>query len=135
MKTIRKRLVALIFTIAMIASLSILPASAATGSFTLRTSPDLTGSERVYSQTLVVGATSKNAILVQVSSFYRNGSGNGYATCTSHTTTSPVSFTSAGSYTIKVSSNVVKGTVVTVEMSLKNYSLSETITTSGTVGS
>lgn len=130
MKT--RRLASLALALALTSSLLCIPANAA--SFALRTGPDLLGSERVYNQTVTAEATGENRIIVSVDSFVRDGSGNVYGTCLSHTTKTPVTFTSTGTKTIVVTGNVVRGTPMTVEMSLRNVVAAETLRASGTVG-
>lgn len=128
----KKRLIGSLMALAMLVSILCVPVSAA--SFSLRNGPEYTGSERCYSATVAAEGTGKNQLSTSVSSFYRDGSGNVYGRCTSHTTTSGVTYTSTGTKTIKVRSGVVKGTAVQVQMSLVNYASTETIRASGTVG-
>lgn len=127
-----KRLVSSVMLSALL--LTLLCSTAYAASFYLHTEPGATGSERVYSQSVVSRGTGINQIATHVSSFYRNGSGNAYGTCTSHTTVTPVVYTSTGSKTIVVSSGVAAGTLVTVLMQLQNVGSNETIRVSGTVG-
>ncbi len=127
-----KRLVSSVILSAML--LTLLCATAYATPFYLHTQPGAIGSERVYSQSVVAEGTGINQIATRVTSFSRNGSCNVYGTCTSHTTKTPVVYTSTGSKTIFVYSGVAAGTLVTVLMQLQNVGSGETVKVSGTVG-
>lgn len=127
-----KRFASLTLALALTGSLLCVPANAA--SFALRTGPGMLGSERVYNQTVTADATGVNRIAVSVSSYVGDGSGNVYGTCLSHTTKTPVTFTSTGNKTIVVTGDVVRGTPMSVEVSLRNVVAAETLRASGTVG-
>lgn len=113
---------------------SLLSAPANTASFTLWAAPGMLGNERVYTQTVTADATGVNRIDISVNKFITDGSGNVYATCMSHTTKTPAAFTRIGTQTIVVTGDVVRGTPMTVEVSLRNVVAAETIRVSGTVG-